>query len=63
METDEVKLTNLLLICLTSLFFEQDFVAGMMRTSLNPVTGEVPEKGMYVEQITSVAVPDVNDNV
>lgn len=29
--------------------------------SLNPVTGEISEKGVYVEQkITSVAVPDVN---
>lgn len=64
MEIDKVKLINLLFIYLTSVFFEQDFIAGIMRMSLNLVTGEVPEKGMCVEQkINSVAVPDVNDNV
>jgi len=64
MEIDKVKLSNLPFICLTSVFFEQDFIAGMMRTSLTLVTAEVPEKDMCVEQkITSEAVPDVNDNV
>lgn len=64
MEIDKVKLINLLFIYLTSVFFEQDFIAGIMRMSLNLVTGEVPEKGMRVEQkINSVAVPDANDNV
>lgn len=61
---NKVKLANLLFICLTSVFFEQDFIVGMMGTSLNPVTGEVPEEGVYVEQNnTTVAVPDVNDKV
>lgn len=64
MEIDKVKLINLLFIYLTSVFFEQDFIAGIMRMSLNLVTGEVPEKGMRVEQkINSVAVTDANDNV